>query len=396
LHLVEKLMTEPSKSEESALTIIALSEVKQQMSPGESEEEADKPLSKFGQWEEWPNEDGVSYFFNKETGESQWDDPRLQGAAAALTAVLTDAPTDEVQQEKTEDEEKQPEEKKNLVRDASVHKWELDDIESMKSDMLAQLHILQSETRKSGARMPTLRKKYRPARAPPVEPPTPKAQKLEISVMNSLRENMEKPEKPTTIPPIPIQLPNVPKSLPPVAPVVDLPASYREYSGSVSVSVDDVGTRSADEMFPRGRAKNRESQMSINSEFLSTDLSHNLYIAVSDFVPDDNTKIELKEGDYITLQKKKGGGWWVGKNESTGKSGYFPGSYVKRANSELGPMRRSKSQEVSSRKSKAGMHRGKMMHSRSRNLRRKSRGKKGKVTRKSSQIRKRRNTRMGD
>jgi len=385
MHSIEKLMNEPSRSEESAINIISLSDVKQQMSPVDSADEADKPISKFGQWEEWPNEDGISYFFNKETGESQWDDPRLEGAAAALTAVLDpNAPTVEVQQEKKEDEEKVPE-KKNLVRDASVHKWELNDIESMKNDMLAQLHLLQNETRKSGARMPTLRKKYRPARAPPVEPPTSRTERMEISVLSSLTE---KPEKPTTIPPIPMQIPHVPNSLPPVAPVVEIP--HREYSGSISMSVDDIASRSADEVFPRGRPKDRQSQMSVNSEFLSTDLSHNLYIAVSDFVPDDSTKIELKEGDYIMLQKKKGSGWWVGKNESTGKSGYFPGSYVKRANSELGPMRRSKSQEVKSRKT--GMYRGKMMHNRSKAARRK----KGRVTRKSSQIRKRRNTRMGD
>jgi len=399
-------MTEPDRSE--TITIISLSDVQHQMSSGDLEEQEgdleekeEEPISKFGQWEEWPNEEGVSYFYNKETGDSQWEDPRLgAGAVAAKYAILdADAPKDGVQgaqqvlQEKKEDEEKLPE-KRFLVRDTSVHKWELNDIENMKSDMLAQLHMLQNETRKSGARMPTLRKKYRPIRAPPKEPPASQRKKRSGKVSKSgmaiMKSVPEKPEKPTALPPLPF--PSVPKSLPPTAPA-DFPPSLREHSPG-SVSADEMSRSKSSEVHARGRARKRESQRSVNSDFLSTESYHNVFIAVSDFSPDDSSKLELKEGDKIVLQKKKSSGWWVGKNQTTGRSGFFPGSYVRKAEAVKQTYRRSKSQELSNRKPR--MWSGKMMHDRSMAKRRSSRARKNGVTRKSSQISKRRNTRMGE
>lgn len=383
-------MTEESVSE-ATITIIPLSDVKQIGSTDVSEEEkegGEKPISVFGQWEEWPNDKGVSYFFNKETGESQWEDPRLAAGAAAAASAILGSPMIEVKQDSKREEEKIAE-KRYLVRDESKHKWELNDIESMKNDMLAQMQMLQDETRKSGARMPTLRKKYRPVRAPPTNPNPELSKRLSGSLKHRPSNLVSVVERPSSLPPIP--LPNIPKTLPPTAPPtnpMDFPSSVRGYSRG-SLSMEEMNrSRSADAPTTRGRNKKRSSQRSVTSDYLTTGAVTTLYVAVSEFTSKDESKLELKEGDYIIVQKKKSSGWWVGKNQETGRSGFFPGSYVKRCQVDRAPMRRSKSQEVSDRK--ARMWSGKLLHERSK--RRSARARLSSV----AQIRKRRSTRMGE
>jgi hypothetical protein len=304
--------------------------------------------------------------------------------------LQSDSPSVLVQQENKQDEEK-VREKRCLVRDNSVHKWELNEIETMKNDMLAHMQMLQSETQKSGARMPTLRKKYRPIRSPPTEPPSKgrkwsRAEDLVIHRPSSSLSTSK--EKPSSLPPIP--LPNIPKSLPPMLPTsapMDFPPSLRDHSPG-SLSMDEMHkSKSTGAIVSRGRARKRSSTRSVTSEYLTAG-SYNEYVAISSFAPDDTTKLELKEGDKILVQKKKSSGWWVGKNLSTNKSGYFPGSYVRKVKQEV---RRSLSQE------QPRMWSGKMMHDRSRRSHRNSaRRKKSGIAMKSSQLSRRRNTRMGE
>jgi len=397
---MEKLPTAKNASEHT-ITIIPLSDVNQALSADEEQTE-EKPISEFGVWEEWHNDDGISYFYNKETGESTWEDPRMGTGAAAANAILqSDSPNVEVQQESKQEEPK-VREKRCLVRDESVHKWELNDIENMKNDMLAQMAKLQNETQAKGERLPTLRKKYRPIRSPPIEPPTKgrKWQKAEVRDSHRQRPSHSwsvSREKPTTLPPEPIPLPDLPKSLPPSSPLTaptDFPPSLnnRDYSPG-SISMDEMWrSKSTGEVVKRGRAKKRSSTRSVQSEYLTAGAMFNVYVAVSSWTPDDNTKLELKEGDKITVQKKKSSGWWLGKNQSSNKSGYFPASYVMKVEHEI---RRSKSQEVNNRNPR--MWSGKMMHDRSRRSHRNSaRTRRSTVARKSSQLSKRRNTRMGE
>jgi len=360
-------MTEDSVSD-ATITVIALSDMKQE----DEKEVKEEPISVFGEWEEWPNDQGVSYFFNKETGESQWEDPRKSPGAAAASALF-EPPKFEVKEEFKEDEQK-TDDKRFLVRDASKHKWELDDIESMKNDMLAQMRMLQDETVKSGARMPTLRKKYRPARAPPTNP-NPGLSKRSSNSVKSL-------------PPIPsMALPSIPKSLPPTAP----PRNSMDNPSSLSLrslSMAEMNRAKTAEVPSRGRKKKRGSERSVQSEYLTTGSVITLYEAVSAFSPDDATKVELKVGDKIIVQKKKASGWWYGKNQESGKSGFFPASYVQKCQAERISIRRSKSQEVVDRK--GSVWSGKMMHERSK--RRSTRARLAGV----ANIRRRRNTRMGE
>jgi len=346
--MMEKLKQE-TKTSEPIITIIPLSEIPVEAPDEEQTEE--QPISEFGVWEEWPNPNGVSYFFNKETGKSQWNDPRLEAGAAAASAVLGSLMEETSEKKENMSDGMESKEKINientskryLLRDASMHMWEEQDIDNLKNDMLLQMQILQEETRKSGIRMPTLRKKYRPVRPPPVEPPAPKGTAISFS---------PRPERPKSLQGIPI-----PIGVPPL----DLPFTGK--GSKINIASEMSRSRSTGDVPKRGRPPNR--QLSSSSDYLSTQsLLDNVYIVVSDYASDDGSKLQLKVGEKITLQSKKYSGWWLGKNQATGRSGYFPGSYVKKLGvQDIAPTtRRSKSQDS---KKIPRMWSGKLMHDRS-------------------------------
>jgi len=50
----------------------------------QEQERSESPIAEWGDWEEWQNENGISYFYNKKTEASVWEDPRTTAEREAM------------------------------------------------------------------------------------------------------------------------------------------------------------------------------------------------------------------------------------------------------------------------------------------------------------------------
>lgn len=309
-----------------------------------------------------------------------------------------------------------------LVRYNSTDKWQVNEIEDLHEDMMSQLEILQNKAVKSGLKIPRLNQKYKPAWTPP-QPKEHAMKKVETGMVTP---SIQLPPAILTIPEEDIT-PGTPsstsQSIPPIpssaAPGLRTPQglapercglgadtiisdeylwSHVKKSGPRRVTMNTVGdlTKSDDNVVElANKERNRRCSMPVSPRTSTISLpskrrssvsrknpksDEDLYAATSDYIPeesDNKSYLELKRGDLIIVHKKKSSGWWLGKNKTSGLSGYFPGSFVVECpqGSHFVPGNTSTEKIPTDDKptKHRGMWSGKKMHNRSQNLYRRQR-----------------------
>jgi len=292
-----------------------------------------------------------------------WNKRRTQSVPAdhrVLSHVTAEAT---VPEDESSDEKNDGQPKRALVRRESTDKWQVNDIEDLREDMMSELEMLQSVAVKSGVKLPRFSRKYKPVRTPPL----PKESALDGADNDSITSSIRLTQSILPIPEegsrdgtpssVSLSMPSYPSMRTPSG-----LAPQKSRSDGDAIIYDDEylwdnrtatdlrrrltmdseevkSSRSTDNILnsaniERKRFYSTSAITSISARKISSSPSKGLqevYIAISDYIPeasDNKNRLELKKGNIIVVHRKKSSGWWLGKNKTSGKAGFFPGSYV--------------------------------------------------------------------
>jgi len=293
---------------------------------------------------------------------STWNKRRTQSVPAdhRVFSHITAKATDNIPEDESSDEKSDGEPKRALVRRESTHKWQVNDIEDLREDMMSELEMLQSVAVKSGVKLPQFSGKYKPVRTPPVpiESASDGADKDSITSIRLTQPIITIPEegiRDGTPSSISLSIPScsslglAPQRTHSAGDAIIYDDEYLWNNRTAStlrrrLTMDSVevksSSRSTDDIL--NAANNRRQRFYSTSAITNTRMPkipsspskglEEVYIAISDYIPeasDNKNRLELKKGNIIVVHKKKSSGWWLGKNKTSGKAGFFPGSYVK-------------------------------------------------------------------
>jgi len=272
--------------------------------------------------------------------------------------------TDNIPDDESSDEKNEP--KRALVRRNSTDKWQVNDIEDLREDMMSELEMLQSVAVKSGVKLPQFSRKYKPLRTPPL--PSEAALDVadndniapSISLTQSIIAIQEEGSRDGTPSSRSLSIPSCASSI--RTPIGIAPQRFFENRGSADaiiyddeylwtsrttsdlrrrLTMDNVDVKSSSTDDIHFAANIERKRFYSTSAISSTRLPkipsrpskglEEVYIAISDYIPEASNKknrLELKKDNIIVVHKKKSSGWWLGKNKTSGKAGFFPGSYV--------------------------------------------------------------------